>query len=191
MFSIRASKIITHPSFRQDAISPDIALIKNSFKSISFFLNYSNKNFCYKNETITRLSQPAVFSDAVQPIARPTNCVGRGAMCLTSGWGDTMSSNDGIRLQTVELPILSDSECHWRDLRYSNLAFNSEIMICAGYSEGGKDSCQGDGGGPLLCNGEIQGITSWGLGCAESGHPGVYTKVCKFTDWIEQTMARN
>ena len=69
------------------------------------------------------------------------------------------------------------------------LSYNPNAMICAGYPEGGKDSCQGDGGGPLLCNGEIQGITSWGIGCAERGHPGVYTKVCKFNDWIERTMA--
>ena len=64
-------------------------------------------------------------------------------------------------------------------------------MICAGYPEGGKDSCQGDGGGPLVCNAELQGITSWGIGCAEPGRPGAYTKVCNFVDWLQQTMASN
>ena len=64
-------------------------------------------------------------------------------------------------------------------------------MICAGYLEGGKDSCQGDGGGPLVCNGELQGITSWGYRCAEKGYTGVYTQVCKAIDWIEMTMASN
>ena len=93
------------------------------------------------------------------------------------------------KLQAVEIPVLMDSECDIYHIKYSALSYNPNAMICAGYPEGGKDSCQGDGGGPLLCNGEIQGITSWGIGCAERGHPGVYTKVCKFNDWIERTMA--
>jgi len=62
-------------------------------------------------------------------------------------------------------------------------------MICAGYAEGGKDSCQGDSGSPLTClidgRWTQAGITSWGFDCATPNHPGVYTRLACFTQWIQ------
>ena len=47
--------------------------------------------------------------------------------------------------------------------------------MCIGFMDGGKDSCKGDGGGPVVCGwnndggmmtgGELQGIVSWGYKC--------------------------
>jgi len=156
---ISSSRVIRHPQYSSYNINNDIMLIK--------------------------LSKPATLNQYVQPVALPTSCAPAGTMCLVSGWGNTMSSmDDGDKLQCLDLPILSQTDC---DNAYPGMI--TDAMFCAGYLEGGKDSCQGDSGGPVVCNGELQGVVSWGYGCAEEGHPGVYAKVCMFNDWLEQTMA--
>lgn len=53
----------------------------------------------------------------------------------------------------------------------------------------GVSAPQGDSGGPLVCRGKLQGLVSWGMErCALPGYPGVYTNLCKYYDWIQQTM---
>ncbi|XP_067457103.1 trypsin-1-like [Thunnus thynnus] len=159
---ISASLIIRHPHFNRYSLENDVMLLK--------------------------LSEPAILNQYVQPVALPTSCAPAGTMCKVTGWGNTMSSaSDSNRLQCLEIPILSDEDCH--NSYPGGMIDNT--MFCAGYLEGGKDSCQGDSGGPVVCNGELQGVVSWGYGCAEKNHPGVYAKVCVQTDWLHSTMASN
>uniref|UniRef100_A0A8C6XNS2 Peptidase S1 domain-containing protein n=1 Tax=Naja naja TaxID=35670 RepID=A0A8C6XNS2_NAJNA len=159
---IRAEKIIVHPSYNSWLLDHDIMLIK--------------------------LVKPAELSKSVAPITLGYGCPAVGTYCLVSGWGNTLS--EGVNypdfLQCLYAPILSDEEC-----KAAYPGQISENMVCVGYLEGGKDSCQGDSGGPVACDGFLQGIVSWGVGCALPGYPGVYTKVCKYVDWIHETIAAN
>ncbi|NXJ93736.1 TRY1 protein, partial [Corythaixoides concolor] len=160
--SINSAKVIRHSGYNALTLDNDIMLIK--------------------------LSQSAQLSSSISTVPLPTSCVAAGTTCLISGWGNTLSNGYLYpdTLQCLDAPVLSSSEC--------NAAYPGEItsnMICVGYLEGGKDSCQGDSGGPVVCDGELQGIVSWGYGCAEAGYPGVYTKVCNYVSWIEETIAAN
>ena len=54
---------------------------------------------------------------------------------------------------------------------------------------------QGDSGGPLqvrahssMCDFDVVGITSFGLGCAKPDTPAVYTRVSKYVPWIESVV---
>ena len=114
-------------------------------------------------------------------------------------------------LQKVEVPYVPQDVCA-QD--YGDTNAITDRMICAG--EKGKDSCQGDSGGPMIhlkseservkkqgiyiliyivlvpkCNftfffQDLVGIVSWGIGCAEEGYPGVYTRVSSVAEWINE-----
>lgn len=50
---------------------------------------------------------------------------------------------------------------------------------------------QGDSGGPLmyqLPSGRwtVIGVVSWGVRCGEASHPGLYTRVDRYLEWILQ-----
>ncbi|XP_005999194.1 trypsin-2 [Latimeria chalumnae] len=134
---------------------------------------------------LIKLSRPVEMNQRVRPISLPRSCAPAGTMCQVSGWGDTFNGMPAD-LQCLDIPILTDRKC---DNSYPGMITSN--MFCAGYLEGGKDSCQGDSGGPVECNGELQGVVSWGYGCAERNHPGVYTKVCNYNDWLISTISSN
>ncbi|NWW00821.1 TRY1 protein, partial [Machaerirhynchus nigripectus] len=159
---INSAKVIRHSGYSAYTLDNDIMLIK--------------------------LATPAQLSNAVQTVPLPTRCVATGTTCLISGWGNTLSSGTNYpdTLQCLKAPVLSAADCS--DSYPGQITKN---MMCVGFLEGGKDSCQGDSGGPVVCNGELQGIVSWGMGCAQRGYPGVYTKVCNYVSWIQSTMAAN
>jgi secreted trypsin-like serine protease len=58
-----------------------------------------------------------------------------------------------------------------------------------------SDTCQGDSGGPLMMFSNSQwilvGITSYGAGCGLADHPGVYTRVSYYQNWISCFLTDN
>ena len=96
----------------------------------------------------------------------------------TSSGGSTLPA----ALRKVTVPVVSRDTCR---ANYGSSAITT-AMFCAGETSGGEDSCQGDSGGPIVTESSrvMQGIVSWGNGCALAGFPGVYTRVGNFVSWI-------
>ncbi|CAM9384255.1 unnamed protein product [Rangifer tarandus platyrhynchus] len=162
-------QIITHPLYRAQNHDYDVALLW--------------------------LRTPLHFSDTVGALCllAEEQDFPRGSECWVSGWGHTDPSHTHSSdvLQNAVMPLLSTQLCN------SSCVYSGALtpcMLCAGYLDGRADACQGDSGGPLVCLDEgtwrLVGVVSWGHGCAEPSHPGVYAKVAEFLDWIQDSKAQ-
>lgn len=121
-----------------------------------------------------------------------------GNTCVASGWGKDVFGKAGkysVIMKRVELPVVDSGMCQ-QTLQATRLGPRFRLdpsFICAG-GQPGVDTCQGDGGAPLVCpvgrdNRYVQsGIVSWGIGCKES-RPAVYVHVANFKNWIDTQMS--
>jgi len=124
-----------------------------------------------------------------------------------AGWGDT---NRPVppSLQEVELGVISNKACadNYGYNGHGNVSVASNIKItesklCAVVPGGGKDSCSGDSGGPLMVtNGDGEtpgqnyyqiGVVSHGYRCGLPDYPGIYSRVTVALDWIKEVLADN
>ncbi|KAK1157108.1 complement factor D-like [Acipenser oxyrinchus oxyrinchus] len=142
----------------------------------------------YDNDiALLKLDGRVSLTKAVQKISyqRVSGDVPQGTVCSTAGWG--WIKNVGImpdKLQEVNVTVIGRETCCSRRYHGNRITGN---MMCAG--DRGKDSCHGDSGGPLLCNGLVEGITSFGgMKCGKPLKPGVYTVISRYTDWINKVM---
>jgi secreted trypsin-like serine protease len=204
-FDVSQKDIITHPDYKndRDQILNDIALI--------------------------RLPRSATFNDGVQPACLPTlpelaseklNVSNldeglTGTRPVVVGWGHTNgfhwiqrdpedSFNAGAPKaiqQMVAVPVLSSSECGVGVFPgFSHVLAPEKSQICAG-GDLGKDSCNGDSGGPLMLRRVLStglmdpnndhddpwfllGVVSFGTPDCAVGKPGIYTRVEPFVPWI-------
>ncbi|KAG5320822.1 TRY2 protein, partial [Pseudoatta argentina] len=137
----------------------------------------------YNDVAVLKLSTPFTFTPEVRSIPLSGSPPKPNTICQVAGWGYTIVEVPTVSsdLMYVDLPIRSKKEC--RKL-LKNITDLPPGMICAGYLEGGRDACQGDSGGGMVCNGTLTGIVSGGQGCAEPLLPGVYADVFHYLNWI-------
>ncbi|KAM8903623.1 mannan-binding lectin serine protease 1 [Spinachia spinachia] len=186
-------KIFLHPNFQPDNYNNDIALL--------------------------RLEEQVEFTEFIRPVCLPPpkrqgdppsplpNSMG-----VVAGWGisnlnTTYSSGDPIKLtaeprrtsdllQYVKLPVVSQDECE-ESYASRSVSYNiTDNMFCAGFPEGGRDTCLGDSGGAFVMEDGVSrrwvvfGLVSWGgpEDCGSQRVYGVYTRVANYVEWIEKQL---
>ncbi|KAM8793357.1 granzyme A-like [Eudromia elegans] len=142
---------------------------------------------------LLQLKKRAEITKAVKPIPLPNSDDDpkEGTICTVAGWGQTGSNvkKPSSTLREVNVTVISRRMCN-DSKHYKGKPVITENMICAGDRKGGKDSCSGDSGGPLICNGVMRGITSFEKSkCGTVDSPGVYAQLTKqYLKWIRNTI---
>ena len=172
--ALKIKKIFVHPSFYSAKQGYDMALL-------------------YLDGDIN-------WNPFAQPICVASNpdVSLNGEIATVAGWGRIPPNGNNPRLlQTVSFPIVANSECQqWFDESDEpglDVAIHDGVM-CAGVKEGGKGTCTGDSGGPLMVKDNkterfiTAGIASLGVGCARPNLPRTFTSTAKYIDWIIETI---
>ncbi|KAG5858161.1 snake venom serine protease precursor [Bothrops jararaca] len=143
-----------------------------------------------KDIMLIKLDSRVSNSEHIAPLSLPSSPPSVGSVCRIMGWGSISSTEETYPdvPHCTNINILDHAVCRlaypWQP--------ESSTTLCAGILQGGKDTCKGDSGGPLICNGELQGIVSWGrTPCGHRHNPGIYTKVFDYTKWIQSIIAGN
>jgi trypsin len=119
-----------------------------------------------------------------------------GKTATVIGWGatDMVTGQLGFasdQLMEVQVPIQSDGDC----AQSYPLEWEGDTMMCAGETLGGKDSCYGDSGGPLMVPDAsnqllVAGVVSFGTGCALPTQYTVYSRVgdTELHTWLDHQL---
>uniref|UniRef100_A0A672UGK6 Complement factor I n=1 Tax=Strigops habroptila TaxID=2489341 RepID=A0A672UGK6_STRHB len=166
--TLRLNRLIIHENYNASTYENDIALLE---------LRGSGKGECSLD-----YSTPAC-------IPWSEHMFKAGDRCKISGWGLEKGYTKQYILKWGNVNLF-----HNCSELYPGRFFKQ--MACAGTYDGSTDSCKGDSGGPLVCfDAEnvayVWGVVSWGENCGEAGHPGVYTKIASYYDWISHHVKRS
>ena len=152
---------IPHPNYNPDWLGFDIMLLK-------------------LDSTVEDI-QPVLWGQSrSEPDAEKTLTI--------MGFGSTSQGGDtATELHQVDIEAANLQDCY---AQYPEIDFDT--MFCASVPGKGQGHCQGDTGGPVIDENNVQiGIASRGTDCTSATHLGVYTRVGRFRQWIEDMICQH
>ncbi|XP_043832894.1 serine protease 57-like [Dromiciops gliroides] len=134
---------------------------------------------------LLKLNGSALLTRSVRPARLPRwkRSVRPGTRCWVCGWGEIPGRDDPPKgLMETAVVVVARQACNtsWRG------SINQD-MVCTSGSHTGQFQgvCGGDSGGPLMCQGRLQGVVSFSSRiCGDLRYPDVYVRVSTFTAWI-------
>lgn len=150
---------------------------------------YNNTHY-FNDLKLYKLSSEAKLGKAVQllPLPETFDDLKEGTVCEAAGWGKTEIDDDSEYLLQVNITVLNRGTCaeHYISKEYEI----TENMMCTKVGPRGQDTCSGDSGGPLICNGVFSGVTSFGpRQCGQPNEASVFTRLTQeYIDWIHRVI---
>ncbi|XP_068118814.1 granzyme A-like [Hyperolius riggenbachi] len=186
--SINSSTIIGLGLHTLSKVNKDVQI----FKVLKWRKHHYNALTNDNDVQLVQLSGKAQLSNVVKPLELPTTFsdVEPGTICESAGWGRTRNEpgSDSDKLLEVSLPVISRQKCAamWKP-QAQGITKN---MMCTLDAAEGKDTCNGDSGGPLICQGQLRGVVSFGPKyCGNPVEPAVYAFLNEDNvNWIKRGM---
>ncbi|XP_058449948.1 chymotrypsin-1-like [Malaya genurostris] len=146
-YIFHAVQYILHPDYDSKTFHCDVAVIKIAENFLVDFL------------------QPVQLVDSSIKVGCPSE------LSTVIGWGT--AANDYVPVILQELRVLIQPLSICSTLWIEQL---TDTMLCAG-GVVGEDTCNGDSGGPLMCENYQVGIVSWGSKKCAVAMPAVFTNI--------------
>jgi secreted trypsin-like serine protease len=157
---------------------------------------YSKSGQTIRNDVaLLILARPAAAQPAV--LLPPDMALYEGDHATVMGWGQRAFDVPVLSrvLRAANVPLRGIANCQ-ADYAGYPWHVDPSAVICAGFREGGNNTCKGDSGGPLMVLDRsgiwrLVGLVSWADACAVAGHPTVfsYLGAPQIRQWVEATIA--
>lgn len=113
---------------------------------------------------------------------------------IVMGWGwnreDVFEGQKSETLKKAFVNVISNERCQAWYTENNKKIIIKEGQMCAGHEGGGIDACWADSGGPMVDErGTLIGVVSTGVGCGRPKLPGIYTRISKYTTWINSVIS--